>query len=117
VQPLLVTALVWALPLQSWWARRPPRAADVAWAVALAVALGTFVVVGEPTAGLDRAPWERWLPVAAVLGVVVVVCAVAASARRGTTRAVLLGVVTAVAYGVVAALTGRRRRGRVCSRC
>ena len=105
VQPLLVTTLVWALPLQSWWTRRPPRATDVAWALALAVALGTFVVVGEPTAGLDRAPWERWLPAAAVLGVVVAACAVAAATRRGTTRAVLLGVVTGIAYGVVAALT------------
>jgi drug/metabolite transporter (DMT)-like permease len=105
VQPLLVTTLVWALPLQSWWTRRPPRATDVAWALALAVALGTFVVVGEPTAGLDRAPWERWLPAAAVLGAVVAACAVAAAARRGTTRALLLGVVTGVAYGVVAALT------------
>ena len=105
VQPLLVTTLVWALPMQAWWARRPPRGADVVWAVALAAALGAFVVVGEPTEGLDRAPWERWLPAAAVLGVVVVVCAVVATARRGTARAVLLGVVTAVAYGVVAALT------------
>lgn len=105
VQPLLVTTLVWALPLQSWWSRRPPRATDVAWGLALVAALGTFVVVGEPTAGLDRAPLERWLPAAAVLGAVVVACAVAAAARRGTTRAVLLAVVTGVAYGVVAALT------------
>jgi drug/metabolite transporter (DMT)-like permease len=105
VQPLLVTTLLFALPLGAWWAGRRVRRADVGWAVVLAVALAVFVVVGEPTAGVDRAAAGRWLPVLGVLAVLVVVCLVGAAVRRGAVRAVLLSVGTAVGYGLAAALT------------
>ena len=49
VQPLLVTALLFALPLGAWWAGRKLRRADWMWAIVLAVSLGIFVVAGNPT--------------------------------------------------------------------
>ena len=103
VQPLLVTTLLFALPLGAWWAGRRIRPADLGWAVLLAGALAGFVVVGEPTAGVDRAPFTTWLPALLVLGVVVVGCLAASLRTRGTARALLLAVVTAVAYGLAAA--------------
>jgi drug/metabolite transporter (DMT)-like permease len=104
VQPLLVTTLLFALPLSARWAGRTLSRSDKTWAVVLVAALAVFVVVGEPTAGADRASVERWLPAAVVIGVVFAACAVGAAARRGTVRAVLLAVCTALMYGATAAL-------------
>jgi drug/metabolite transporter (DMT)-like permease len=105
VQPLLVTTLLFALPLSARWAQRPMRRSDWGWAVVLAGALAVFVVSGEPTAGVDRAGLRQWLPAAAVLGLVLATCLLGAVIRRGTTRALLLAVATGVVYGVTAALT------------
>jgi drug/metabolite transporter (DMT)-like permease len=105
VQPLLVTTLLFALPLGARWAHRRLRRSDLIWAALLAGALAVFVISGEPTAGLDRAPPERWLPAGLVLGTVLVVCLLVAATRRGTTRAVLLAVCVALAYAVTDALT------------
>ncbi|MGQ0574738.1 MAG: DMT family transporter [Pseudonocardia sp.] len=105
VQPLLVTTLLFALPLGARWAGRRMRPADGGWAVLLAAALAVFVAVGEPTEGVDVAPVQQWLPTALVLGAVLAGCLVAAAARRGTSRAVLLAVATGVLYGATAALT------------
>ncbi len=105
VQPLLVTTLLFALPLAAWWGGRRLSRVDTTWAVLLAIALALFVVVAEPTAGVNRAPIAAWLPAAAVLGVVLAVCLAVAAARRGTARALLLAAATALAYGVTAALT------------
>lgn len=105
VQPLLVTTLLFALPLGARWAGRGLRAADWGWAVLLAGSLAVFVAAGEPTEGVDRAPVAQWLPTAAVLGVVLACCLVGAAVRRGTARAVLLAVAAGVLYGATAALT------------
>jgi hypothetical protein len=105
VQPLLVTNLLFALPLGARWAGRRLGRSDWTWAVLLAVALAVFVVSGEPTEGVDRVGLREWLPAAAVLGVVLAGCLLGATARRGTTRAVLLAVATGVLYGVGSALT------------
>jgi hypothetical protein len=105
VQPLLVTTLLFALPLAAWWSGRRLSRADAVWALTLAVALALFVIVAEPTAGVDRAAPLRWLPAGVVLGVVLLGCLAVAAVRRGIVRAVLLGVATALLYGLTAALT------------
>jgi hypothetical protein len=110
VQPLLVTSLLFALPLGARFAGRPLRRADRVWSVALAAALAVFVVSGEPTAGVDRAGLRAWLPAAVVLGALLCGCLLGAELcrhrpGRGTTRAVLLAVATGVLYGLGAALT------------
>ena len=104
VQPLLVTTLLFALPLEAVRRRRPVARRDVGWALLLAGALAVFVVVGEPTAGLDRAPLGRWVPVGAVLLVLLVGCVVLAGRRDGRRRALLLAVATGLAYGLTAAM-------------
>lgn len=105
VQPLLVTTLLFALPLAAWWSGRRLSRADAVWALTLSVALALFVVVAEPTAGVDRAAPHRWLPAGVVLGVVLLGCLGVAAVRRGAVRAVLLAVATALLYGLTAALT------------
>jgi drug/metabolite transporter (DMT)-like permease len=105
VQPLLVTAVLFALPLGARWAGRRLRRADWVWAGVLVLALAAFVVTGEPTAGDDAVGWRDWLPAWAVLGAAGGACLVGAALRRGTTRAVLLALTTGLAYGLAAALT------------
>lgn len=105
VQPLLVTTLLFALPLGARWGGRRLARSDVGWAVLLAVALAVFVVSGNPTDGIDRADLREWLPVGSVLLGLLVVALVAATRTRGPVRAVLLAGATALCYGVAAALT------------
>jgi hypothetical protein len=105
VQPLLVTTLLVALPLGARWGGRRLRRSDRVWSALLVLALAAFAVVGEPTAGVDRAGWRPWLPALVLLGLLLGGCLAGAAVRRGTARAVLLAVAAGVAYGVGAALT------------
>jgi drug/metabolite transporter (DMT)-like permease len=105
VQPLLVTTLLFALPLEAWTGGRRIAPRDGVWALVLAAALALFLVVGEPTAGQDRAPLAAWAPSGTALAVVLGACLVVAARRRGRVRAAALAVATGVAYGVLAALT------------
>lgn len=105
VQPLIVTSLLFALPLGARFAGRVLRRSDLGWAALLTVALAAFVVVGNPNEGRSTPPIGHWIPTIAVLGGLLVVCVVAAGRRSGTSRAVLLGVAAAIAYGVLAAST------------
>jgi len=104
VQPLLVTTLLFALPLEAMRRRRPVGRRDLAWALVLAACLAVFVVVGEPTAGIDRAPLHRWLPVGSVLLILLVGCVVLAGRRDGRRRALFLAIATGLAYGLTAAM-------------
>lgn len=105
VQPLLVTTVLFALPLAARWSGRRLRRSDRAWSAVLVAALGVFVVVGNPTAGADSAGWRAWLPSLTVLTTACAVCFVGAAVRRGTARAVLLAVATGMINGTSAALT------------
>lgn len=105
VQPLLVTTLLFALPLEAWTGGRVITRRDVVWALVLAGALALFLVVGEPTAGEDRAPITAWIPTGSVLLVLLLACLAVAARRRGRVRAAALAVATGLAYGVLAALT------------
>jgi drug/metabolite transporter (DMT)-like permease len=105
VQPLLVTTLLFALPLGARWAGRRLERSDWFWAGLLAVALAVFVLSAEPTRGVDRAGLREWLPTAIVLLGVLAAALVAAARARGAVRAGCLAVATAVCYGVMAALT------------
>jgi hypothetical protein len=105
VQPLLVTTLLFALPLEAWTGGRRVSRRDGVWALVLAAALALFLVVGEPTAGQDRAPLSAWAPSGTVLVIVLGACLLLAARRRGPVRAATLAVATGIAYGVLAALT------------
>jgi drug/metabolite transporter (DMT)-like permease len=105
VQPLLVTTLLFALPLAARWAGRTPTRSDWLWAVLLAGALVGFVLAGNPTEGVDRAGARDWLPSAAVLAGLLAASLAVAGRSRGVIRAVLLAAGTALCYGVAAALT------------
>lgn len=106
VQSLLVTALLFALPVNAHLTGRPVTRAQWAWAALLAVAVAVIVTVGNPTAGHTRGAVEVWSIVTAVLLPALMLCVLGARKAAGQpAAAVLLGVVSGSLWGVFAVLT------------
>jgi drug/metabolite transporter (DMT)-like permease len=105
VQPLLVSSLLFALPLSARLCHHRIRWADWAWAVLLTAALAVFVLVGRPREGHNREPVPAWTLALAVTMPIVIVCVVAGARAVGRARAVLLAVAVAVLLGMIAVLT------------
>jgi drug/metabolite transporter (DMT)-like permease len=105
VQALLVTSLLFALPLSARLSRRRVTRWEWTWAAMLAAAVAVIVIVGNPTAGHSRASFETWTAVIAVLGPALVLCVVGARIWSGPISAVLLAVVSGALWGLFAVLT------------
>jgi drug/metabolite transporter (DMT)-like permease len=105
VQALLVTSLLFALPINARLTHRRVSRWDWTWAALLAAAVAVIVTVGNPTAGHSRASLETWTAVIAVLGPALVLCVVGARIWSGPAGAVLLAVVSGALWGVFAVLT------------
>ncbi|CAN5379562.1 DMT family transporter [soil metagenome] len=105
VQPLLVSALLFALPLSARLADRKVSTSEWAWALLLTVALTVFVLLARTEPG-DYSVSNASLSVLCVGTAVVVTVLVAVAVRaRGTARAVVLAVAVGVLFGVMAVLT------------
>ncbi len=105
VQALLVTSLLFALPINAHLSHRRVTRWEWTWAALLAVAVAVVVTVGNPTPGHSRASFETWAAVVAVLGPVLVLCVIGGSMVQGPLSAVLLAVVSGALWGIFAVLT------------
>lgn len=106
VQPLLVTTVLFALPLAAWADHRRLAPPEWAWAAVLAAALVAFFVVGEPSAGRDHAPAREWIPVLVASSAVVGGCVVGASSMpHGRARSLALAVAAGLLLGLAGPLT------------
>lgn len=105
VESLLVTSLLFALPISARQAGRRMGRSVWLWAALLAAAVTVIIVVGQPTAGQSRASLQTWVAVVAVLGPVLVLCLLGARAWPGRVAAVLLAVVSAASWTMFAVLT------------
>jgi drug/metabolite transporter (DMT)-like permease len=105
VQPLLVSSLLFVLPLGARFSNQHVKGRDWVWALLLTAALTVFVLVGQPREGHYRPPVPAWT--IALLGAVplVAVCVLAARRTAGRRRAMLLATAVAVLLGMVAVLT------------
>lgn len=106
VQPLIVSSLLFALPLSAKFSGI--RITRTAWtfAVMLAIALAVFLVVGDPTEGDSNAPWSDWaVPLTITVGVAVVATIGGLSKLDAGWRALLLGAAAGVFYGIAVAFT------------
>lgn len=105
VQPLLVSGLLFALPLGALAARRSIPPGDLLGAVAVVAGLGLFLGVAQPGPGRQASP-EAWI-VAAGCTVVPVGLAAAVAVFSGAAsvrKARWLGVAAGISYGFAAAL-------------
>ena len=105
VQPLLVSALLFALPMSARLAGRRVTRGEWLWAGLLTVALAVFVLLARPGPQEHAASLSTSAIVAAVCGALIVTCVVVAVKIGGWQRAVLLAVAVGVLFGVVAVIT------------
>ena len=105
VQPILVSALLFALPLSARLANRRVTRGEWLWALLLTASLAVFVVLAKTSPGDYEASVPLTLIVAVVCVVAVSACVIIAIRNPGWRRAVLLAVAVGVLFGVVAMLT------------
>ncbi|SPM42489.1 Permease of the drug/metabolite transporter (DMT) superfamily, partial [Mycobacterium numidiamassiliense] len=105
VQPLLVSSLLFALPLSARLCHQRIKPAEWGWALLLTTALAVFVLVGQPREGHNRPPIPAWTLALAIAVPVVLACLLAARRTAGRARAMLLAVAVAVLLGMIAVVT------------
>lgn len=105
VQPILVSALLFALPMSARMAHRSVTRAEWAWALLLTLALAVFVVLAKTRPGDYEASLPSSALVALVCTAAVTACVIVAVRTAGWKRAVLLAIAVGVLFGVVAVLT------------
>src|SRR5580693_7644255 len=106
VTALQVTSLLFALPIYARLAHHRVTRSEWVWAVLLAAALAVLVIVGHPSAGIDRGSLQTWVAVAVVLGPILVLCVLGARLWSGGAAApVLLAVVAGSSLALFAVLT------------
>jgi drug/metabolite transporter (DMT)-like permease len=105
VQPILVSALLFALPLSARLSHRRVTRREWLWALLLTAALAVFLVLAKTRPGDYEASLTASAVVAVVCTVAVSACVVVAVRNPGWRRAVLLAVAVGVLFGVVAVLT------------
>jgi drug/metabolite transporter (DMT)-like permease len=105
VAPLLVSGLLFALPLST--VGHAARVTRKEWVPAIAVTAGlaAFVVVGSPEGDRSTASPAAWIVAGALVGVITVVLVSLAVGSVGPRRALYLGVATGTVYGLTAVLT------------
>jgi drug/metabolite transporter (DMT)-like permease len=106
VQALLVTSLLFALPMSAYFAHRRISRSQWLWAVLLAASVAVIVTVGNPTEGHSRAGFELWVWVIAIMGPALALCVIGARIWSGRpAAAVLLALVSGSLWGLFAVLT------------
>jgi len=104
IQPLLVTTVIWALPLGYFLTRQTIGVREVIGAGIIVLGLSLFALFGDPAAGVDNAPGSDWA--ASILVICAACVALLIFANRGSLsmRAALLGTVAGLLYGLSATL-------------
>jgi drug/metabolite transporter (DMT)-like permease len=105
VQPLLVSSLLFVLPLSAWRTGSRVTHSEWGWALLLTAGLTVFVLVGQPREGNYRPPVPAWTLALALALPVVAICVAVARRSDGRVRATSLGVAVAVGLGIIAVLT------------
>ncbi|MBS4102248.1 DMT family transporter [Tsukamurella paurometabola] len=107
VQPLIVAALLFALPVSALLNHTRVTAREWAYAAVLAVALAVFLIAGRPSDGVPDAAGATWLPALLVVGAVAAAATGIGLVRAlpGPARALSFGVASGVLFGVATVLT------------
>jgi drug/metabolite transporter (DMT)-like permease len=105
VQPLLATALLFALPISAALSHRRIARSEWGWAAVLTIGLAAFVLIGKPHEGHQRPSVLAWALMLMIFVPLVAACVVFAARGAGRLRAVLLAVAVAVLLQTVTLLT------------
>jgi drug/metabolite transporter (DMT)-like permease len=103
VQPLLVTTIVWALPLGYWLTNQHVARRQALGAAVVVVGLAMFVLVGDPDAGVDNASTAGFVSAALAIGAIVAALLLWLRTKSSRAlRAAVLGVCAGLFYGLSA---------------
>jgi hypothetical protein len=105
VQPLLVSALLFALPMSARMAHRRVTTHDWVWALVLTFGLATFVTLARVAPGNYRPLPAVWILATVLCVTVVLVCVIGGARTQGRSRALLIAAAVGVLFGVVSVLT------------
>ncbi len=105
VQPLLVSSVVFALPLGARLTGQRVRRLDVGAAFLVVVALIAFLTIANPSGGHDDAPIRSWLIAGGICGAICVPLVLLGRHGSAPRRAAMLGVATGILFALSAALT------------
>jgi drug/metabolite transporter (DMT)-like permease len=105
VQPLLVTGVLFAVPLAVWWRGMRLGATDWMGTAAVAGGLAFFLVSASPGEGESSTSFAKWVLILIAVGGLMLLAVAAGKAARGAARASLFALAAGVAFGLLAALT------------
>jgi drug/metabolite transporter (DMT)-like permease len=105
IQPLLVTTVVFALPLGYVLTRQHVGRREVLGAFVILLGLAFFTLFGDPAGGNDDAPGGEWVVAIAVLGALCVVLLLFGGRGSLTQKAAVYGTVSGILFGLSASLT------------
>jgi drug/metabolite transporter (DMT)-like permease len=104
IQPLLVTTVVFALPLGYFLTRQHVGRREVIGATVIIIGLGLFVYFGDPAGGNENASNSQWAITIALLSVLSVLLLVFGSGGLSR-KAAVYGTVAGILFGLSSALT------------
>lgn len=104
IQPLLVTSIIWALPLGYFMTGQRITRRSVIGAGVIVVGLAVFASFADPAAGVDNAPASDWIASILVIGAICAALLLFANRGTLTMRAATLGTIAGVLYGLSATL-------------
>jgi drug/metabolite transporter (DMT)-like permease len=105
VQPLLVSSVVFALPLGAKLTGQRVQRIDVFAALLVTAGLVAFLTIADPSGGRDDAPVGHWLVAGGAIAIAVVPLVLVGMRMRPSAKAALLGTAAGILFAITAALT------------
>jgi hypothetical protein len=104
IQPLLVTTIIWAMPLGYLLTNQVIARRHILGAGLVVVGLAVFASVGDPAGGIDNAPTSDWIAAFLVIGAVCVGLLLFGQRGGLSAKAGVFGATAGILYGVSATL-------------
>ena len=105
IQPLLVTTVVFALPLGYFLTKQHVGRREVVGAVVIIIGLGLFVSFGDPAGGNENASNLQWAIAIGLLSLLSVLLLVFGRGGGLSMKAAVYGTVAGILFGLSSALT------------
>lgn len=105
IQPLLVTTVVFALPLGYFLTRQHVGRREIVGAAVILVGLGLFAYFGDPAGGNENAPGSEWAIAIGLIAIVSVALLLFGGRGGLSMKAAVYGTVAGILFGLSASLT------------
>ena len=105
IQPLLVTTVVFALPLGYFLTKQHVGRREVLGAVMIIIGLGLFVYFGDPAGGNENASNAQWAIAIGLLSMLSILLLVFGGGGDLSMKAAVYGTVAGIMFGLSSALT------------